>query len=458
MILLNIIIIFILIGLNAFFVAVEFAAVSSHGSRLDLLSDPDRKANKLVHAWLEHPKVRDRLIAACQLGITVVSLALGVVGEKVFRAILQPVFANEQLPTWVKAIDFLLPALPLILVLIIITGLYIVLGEQVPKVAVLHDPEKFALLSAPIMDIFGKVFQWLINLIDWCTRQVLQAFDIPARSGSALITPEDLKQMVSGPEVEGVLEAPEREMLSAVIDFGELVVKQIMIPRLEIIALDANAPLYAAIDLVLENGITKIPVYEDDLDHITGILHMRDMIRAQKEKIDLTTSVGKLKREALFVPETISMNDLLREFRTRQSHIAIVMDEFGGTSGLVTLEDLLEEIVGDVRDSFETNPPSIVTTADGKIMIDGLTTIEEVNEHFGLNLSDPHYDTIAGFVLGRLGRMARTGDVVYVKKENIRLRVEQMDHLRIDQLCLMHTHFHEEANERDGTLSKRIEK
>ncbi|MEN6436731.1 MAG: transporter associated domain-containing protein, partial [Anaerolineaceae bacterium] len=138
--------------------------------------------------------------------------------------------------------------------------------------------------------------------------------------------------------------------------------------------------------------------------------------------------------------------------------IAIVMDEFGGTSGLVTLEDLLEEIVGDVRDSFETAPPSIVTTADGKIMIDGLTTIEEVNEHFGLNLADPHYDTVAGYVLGRLGRMARIGDVVYVRDENIRFRVDQMDHLRIDQLCLTYTHFHEASRDDTGVSPKGSEK
>ncbi|MEN6436496.1 MAG: hemolysin family protein, partial [Anaerolineaceae bacterium] len=362
MIFLNIVLIFILIGLNAFFVAVQFAAVSSRRSRLDLLADSGSRASELVHAWLEHPWVRDRLIAACQFGITVISLTLGVVGEKVFRAILQPVFAGEHLPDWLQAIDLILPALPIILMLIFITGFYVVLGEQVPKLAVLHNPEKFALFAAPIMDIFNKVFGWIIDTLNWFTRQVLQASDIPARSGAALITPEDLKQMVSGPQVEKVLEAPEREMLSAVIDFGELVVKQIMISRLEIIALDTNAPLYAAIDLLLENSITKIPIYEDDLDHITGILHLRDVVKAQKEKNDLSTPVGNLKREALFVPETISVNDLLHEFRARQSHIAIVMDEFGGTSGLVTLEDLLEEIVGDVRDSFETAPPSIVTT------------------------------------------------------------------------------------------------
>ncbi len=458
MIFLNIVLMFILIGLNAFFVAVQYAAVSSRRSRLDLLADTGSRASELVHAWLEHPWVRDRLIVACQFGITVISLTLGVVGEKVFRAILQPVFAGEHLPGWLQAIDLILPALPIILVLIFITGFYVVLGEQVPKLAVLHNPEKFALFAAPIMDIFNKVFGWFIDTLNWFTRQVLQASDIPARSGAALITPEDLKQMVSGPQVEKVLEAPEREMLSAVIDFGELVVKQIMISRLEIIALDTNAPIYAAIDLLLENSITKIPIYEDDLDHITGILHLRDVVKAQKEKTDLSTPVGNLKREALFVPETISVNDLLHEFRARQSHIAIVMDEFGGTSGLVTLEDLLEEIVGDVRDSFETAPPSIVTTADGKIMIDGLTTIEEVNEHFGLNLADPHYDTVAGYVLGRLGRMARIGDVVYVREENIRFRVDQMDHLRIDQLCLTYTHFHEASRDNTGVSPKGSEK
>ncbi len=282
-----------------------------------------------------------------------------------------------------------------------------------------------------------------MDILDWATRQILQLLGIPASLGSVLITPEELKQIVSGPEVEGLLEAPERDMLTAVIDFGELVVRQIMIPRMEIVALDSTAPISAGIDLVLENSITKIPVFEEDVDNITGILHLRDLVLAQKENQDPSTTVGSLKREALYVPETISVNDLLHQFRARHTHIAIVLDEFGGTSGLVTLEDLLEEIVGDVRDGFENEPPSFMTTPEGKIIIDGFTTIEDVNEHFGLNLHDPHYDTIAGFMLGRLGRIARTGDVIEVKEENIRLQVDQMDRMRIDQVCLTRISLHE---------------
>ncbi len=448
MILLNFLIIFLLIGFNAFFVAVEFAAVSSRRSRLDMLTKEDGKAANLVRRWLEHPKARDRLIAASQLGITVVSLALGAVGENTFEALLNPLFNGKHFPGWLQIIDFILPALPIIFSLIIVTSLHVVLGEQVPKVAVLRAPEKFALLSAPIMDFYSKIFKGFIDILDWATRQILSLLGIPANFSNVLITSEELKQIVSGPEVEGMLEEPEREMLSAVIDFGDLVARQIMIPRMEIVALDAAAPLSAGIDRVLENSITKIPVYEDDLDNITGILHLRDLIKAQRNKLDPSTPVGSLKREALFVPESISVNDLLHQFKATQSHLAIVMDEFGGTLGLVTLEDVLEEIVGDVRDAFESEPPSIVTSADGTIIIDGLTMLEDVNEHFGINLQDPHYDTIAGFILGKLGRLARPGDVVELKEEKILLKVEQMNRMRIDQVLLQHIAYGQETAEK----------
>lgn len=448
MILLNVLIIFLLIGFNAFFVAVEFAAVASRRSRLDMLTKDDDKAPNLVRLWLENPKARDRLIASSQLGITVVSLALGAVGENTFESLLNPLFNGRHFPGWLQIIDFILPALPIILSLVIVTSLHVVLGEQVPKVAVLRAPEKFALLSAPFMNFYSKIFKWFIDILDWATRQILSLLGIPANFSNVLITSEELKQIVSGPEVEGMLEEPEREMLSAVIDFGDLVARQIMIPRMEIVALDSAAPLSAGIDRVLENSITKIPIYEEDLDNIIGILHLRDLIKAQRNQLDPSTPVGSLKREALFVPESISVNDLLHQFKATQSHLAIVMDEFGGTLGLVTLEDVLEEIVGDVRDAFESEPPSIVTTADGTIIIDGLTMLEDVNEHFGLNLQDPHYDTIAGFILGKLGRLARPGDVVELKEEKILLKVEQMNRMRIDQVQLLHTAHGQEPAEK----------
>ena len=437
----NILLILVLVGLNGFFVAVEFAIVSSRRTRLELISKDKGRAYQLVHGWLEHNNARDRLIAASQLGITLVSLALGAVGENTFEAWLEPYFEKLLLPGWLTFLEFILPIMPLALSLILVTSLHVVLGEQVPKVAVLRKPEQFALLSAPIMDVFGKVFKGFISVLDWATRLILGLIGLPPDTSSTTVyTIEEIREMVSGPEVEGLMEEPEREMLSAVIDFGNLLVRQVLIPRTEMIAVEANTPIQEAIRLAIEHAHTKLPVYIESLDQVIGIVHLPDLVRATQENDKTTSCVRDLMREALFVPETISVNKLLLQFRLRKKHLAIVLDEFGGTSGLVTLEDLVEEIIGVVEDPFENSPPAIQNLSDGTFLIDGLTLIEDVNEHFGFSLEDEDYDTIAGFMLGKLGRLAITGDSVEDSQNSVHLLVEEMDGMRIARLKLSFLH------------------
>lgn len=435
----NILLIIVLIALNAFFVGVEFAAVSSRRSRLDLLAGTDGPAARQVRTWLESTAERDRLIAASQLGITIVSLALGAVGENAFEAWLEPFFHNALLPPELSFLQSIIPALPLAISLIIVTGFHVVLGEQVPKVAVLRSPEKFALLAAPVMIVFGKIFKGFIDLLDAATRMVLGLAGLPPSSAhSSVYSLEEIKQMVSGPEVEGVIEKPERDMLSAIIDFGELVVRQVAIPRTEIIAVEAGTPTSEIIDIAAQNGVTKLPVYEETLDQVIGMVHLRDLLVDMQKQLSGAPQrcARDLARDALFVPETISVNDLLTQFRARRTHIAIVLDEYGGTAGLVTLEDLMEEIVGDYRDPFDAAPPPIQTLPDGSIMLDGMVLINEINEQLGITLADPYYDTIAGFVLGKLGRIPVVGDTVEDRGSRVRLRVESMDHLRVARLSL----------------------
>ncbi len=431
--------ILILIALNAFFVGVEFSVVASRRSRLDLLAEPNSRGIKLIHQWLEDDFARDRLIAASQLGITLVSLALGAAGENAFEAMLEPYFQQITLPVTLNFLQGLLTAFPLIISLTVVTAFHVVLGEQVPKVAVLRGPERFAIFSAPIMHAFIRVFRGFIFLLDWATRMILRLIGLPSsdHSHSAAISVDELKQIVSGPEVEGVIDRPEQEMLSAVIDFGELFVRQVSIPRTEIIAVDGSNTVAEAMHIAGQHGVTKLPVYEENLDQISGILHLKDALPALLEDAKLRDRPAReMAREALFVPESISVNDLLVHMRARHQHMAITLDEFGGTAGLVTLEDLLEEIVGNVQDQFDGDRQEIEQQADGSALVNGMAQIDEVNEYFGLSLYDPDYDTIAGFVLGKLGRIAQVGDIVEDNEQKIRLEVESMDRLRIARIHL----------------------
>jgi putative hemolysin len=431
----NLVFILILIALNGFFVGVEFAAVASRRARLENLAPENSRSLKIVKSWLENTGARDHLIAASQLGITLVSLVLGAVGENTFQEILAPLFHTVRLPLALEFINTILPVFPLVLSLTLITAMHVILGEQVPKVAILRSPERFALVAAPFMQIFIRVFRGFINLLDGCARLILKLIGLTS-SGvySSVYTLDEIRLIVAGPETEAVLEQPERDMLSAVIDFGELVVRQVSVPRTEIVAVEADLPLAEIVPLVTQHPFTKFPVYEDNLDQILGILHVRDVINAMQDPSSQGVSARSLAREALFAPENISVNDLLQQFRSRRTHIAIVLDEFGGTAGLVTLENLLEKIVGEFRDPFDAAPPTIQVLPDGSTMVDGLTTIDEVNDHLGLDLRNPDYDTIAGYILGKLGRIPQVGDAVTDPENHFRLKVEAMDRLRIAQL------------------------
>ncbi len=432
----NFLLILVLVALNGFFVSVEFAAVASRRSRLELMVVEGSRAGEIVKRWLDSPADRDRLIAAAQLGITIVSLALGAVGENTFEALLAPYFHSLSLTPAFTSLEPLLTILPLIFSLIIVTSLHVILGEQVPKVAALHMPERFALLLAPPMHVFSITFKWFVNILDWATRHTLKLFGLEAvGEHSVMYTVEELKQIVTESEEGGIIETPEREMLHAIFDFGNILVRQVMNPRTEIVALEADTPLEESISLAIDTTFSKFPVYENDLDHILGIVHIRDLLRARQDPARRNCLARSLVSEALFVPETLPIKNVLQEFRKRRQHIAIVLDEYGGTAGVVTLEDIMEEIVGEVSDPYDSPHPEIFVRPDGEVIIEGLALMDEVNEKLGISLSDPHYDTIAGYVLGKLNRMPEVGDVVEIG-DGLRLTVIKMDGLRIEQLAL----------------------
>jgi putative hemolysin len=433
----NILLILVLIVLNGFFVGIEYSAVSGRRSRLDIVADEDNPYLETVRTWFEQPAARERLIAACQLGITFVSLALGAVGENAFEAWLEPLFESILLPQQLTFLRHAITALPLILSLLVITSLLVVLGELVPKVAVLRFPERFALIGAPVMTVFAFTFRYFIDMLDWATQFILRLLGLPAGGGhSNVLSPEEFKLMVNGPEAEHI-EPSEREMISAIIGLGDMSVRQVRVPRVNIIAVDADSPVEEIMRVATENGRTKLPVFEDTLESIIGIVHVLDVLEAlQKEDGYQNITARDLAREAIYVPESSSAINLFLQLQNHRTSIAIVLDEFGGTGGLVTFEDLLEEIIGDVQDQFDIETPPIHMLADGSALIDGMTLIEDVNEYFSLDLEDPFYNTIAGYILGKMETIPELGAVVEVEEQGICLTVNEMERHRIARVYM----------------------
>jgi len=426
--LLGLVAVAVLVLANGFFVAAEFALVSVRPTRIAELVAKGNPGAQWVKKALENP---DRVIAATQLGITLASLGLGWVGEPALSHLMAPLFhllpgeiSSDLSHTISAGVSFA-----------IITFLHVVIGELAPKSIALQNPEKTSLIVArPTLwtELIFKPFIWALN---GTGNLLLKLVGVNAASGHELVhSVEELRMLVTASTEEGVVESDESEMLHAVFDFGELLVRQVMIPRTEISAFEADMNLREAIDIAIHSSFTKFPVYDDHLDNIVGVVHIKDLLRAEQDPERQDCLVRSIMRDALFIPETVPVKAVLQQFRNQRQHIAIVMDEFSGTAGLVTLEDLMEEIVGEVSDPFDASNPEIHPISTNTVIIDGLATIDDVNDALGTQFKAPYYDTIAGFFLGAFGRIPSEGDEV--ETQGIRLRVETMDAMRIESLKL----------------------
>lgn len=424
----RLLLVLILVLANGFFVAAEFSLVSVRKTRIAELVAQDNPAAIWVHKAIENP---DSVIAATQLGITLASLGLGWIGEPALAHLIQPVV--ELFPVTVQSgISHTISAG---IAFALITFMHVVAGELAPKSIALQDPEKTSLYVGRPTVIAEQIFKPAIWILNGAGNALLRVVGVQPASGHQLVhSVEELKMIVAASTEGGTVEVDESEMLHAIFDLSALTVRQVLVPRTEMIAVEADEPLEQVVDLSMKNPYTKFPVYEDDIDQIIGVVHLREVLIAMRDPNRLNCTARDLCRDAIYVPESISVNKLLREFRLRRQHIAIALDEFGGTAGLVTLEDLLEEIVGEVSDPFDTTIPDVERLPDGTILIDGMAMIDDVNDRLGIHLVEPNYDTIAGYVLGKLNRMPRLNDVV--EGDGVRLQVVQMDGMRIERITL----------------------
>jgi CBS domain containing-hemolysin-like protein len=425
----------ILIGLNAFFVMIEFSLVVSRRSRIDHLSASGSRGAKIVQRWLSDPKQRERLIAASQLGVTIVSLALGDQGERTFDVIITPMFNGLPLS---PALAGVIRGLPLLLSLIIVSSVHVVMGEQVPKVAALRNAEKvISTLSLP-MRLFTVVAAPLIWLLDRAATLVLRLIGLEGSDAHAVLyTVEDLKQIMRESEEGGVLAEQEREMITAVIDFRDIVTRQVMVPRTEVAMVEADAPISNLLEQAIQTPHTKFPVYEADPDHVVGVVFTKELVKLLAEgNFDRSRKIRTMMRDVLFVPDSLGVEHLLARFRAKHQQLAIVLDEFGGTAGIVTVEDILEEIVGDLRDEFESQiPPPIQRLKNGESSIEGLMQITEFNDQFATHIVDENYDTMGGFIMGQLERIPVVGDTITTN--DLTLKVAAMDNLRVERITVI---------------------
>ncbi|HTP09604.1 MAG TPA: hemolysin family protein [Anaerolineae bacterium] len=431
---LGLVLVIILVMINAFFVAAEFSLVSVRKTRIaERVARGDTGANAIQKAIADPT----RFIAATQLGVTLASLGLGWIGEPALSHLIEPWLA--WLPGQIAGTAAHIAAAGII-AFVLITSLHVILGELMPKSMALQRPERAALLVARPILLVEQLFRPFIWILNSAGNFLLRALGFNRSSEKDhLHSVEELKMLVDASEEGGVLEKQESEMLHAVFDFGDLTAHQVMVPRTEMITLDVETPLEEVYDFAAQHHRTKYPVYENDLDHITGILHVKDLVPAMRLPPDRRPALRQLMREPLFVPATIGVNDLLARFRQRKQHIAILLDEYGGTAGLVALQDILEELIGEMSDGFGPDEPEIQKLPDGRLRLSGLMLLTDFNATFAVNLVDPNYETIAGYMMGQLDRIPKAGDEVEVPAGDhdlLRLRVDVMDGKRIAWITL----------------------
>jgi magnesium and cobalt exporter, CNNM family len=409
---------------NGFFVAAEFSLVTVRKTRIDQLIAEGSSTARVVRRALNNP---DSYIAATQLGITMTSLGLGWVGEPALAHVIEPAFAvlGDRIALATSH------SIAFTIAFAVITSLHIVLGELAPKTVALQYPERMSLIVARPTELFMKVFWPFIRLLNGMGRAVVQAFGMRPPSGHSLVhSEEELKMLVTASQEAGVIEEDEEQMLHRVFGFADLTAGQVMVPRTEMVAIAADASIDGVLQAVARGGHDRYPVYKKDLDNIVGVLHLTDLLLviASGSAVD----VSALARDAYTVPETMPADTLLGEMRARNTPLAIVIDEYGGTAGLVTFAGLMERIVGSL--GHEGAGGGITVLADGSALVDGLALVTDVNEQFGLHIDEDVYNTIGGYVLGRLGRRARLGDRIEVERRM--MRVEALDGLRVARVFI----------------------
>ncbi len=420
----------VLVLLNGIFSASEIALVTIRRSRLQQLVEEGNRSAARVQRLKANP---GRFLAVIQIGIN-------------FLGFLASAFAAVSLvdgaAAWFRSLGPLVDAaevIALIVVTILLTLFTIVFGELVPKQIGLAHGERVVMTTSRLMEALGTIFGPLVTVWTWITRRIARLFgaDVPA---DETISSEELRLIIEQVGEQGVLEAEEEQMIQAVIELGEQRVHEVMVPRTAMVTLTAAATFEEAIDLVIGEGHSRIPVYEESIDEIIGIFYAKDLLPFFKSEPPARPALRTLLRTPVFVPESLPVDALLQELQRRKVHIAIVLDEYGGTAGLVTIEDLLEEIVGEIQDEYDVEEPMIVSLSPDEARVDGRASVDDLAELFDIQFDledEDEFDTVGGLVYHRVGGIPKPGDQVDV--DGISLTVESIVGRRVGKVLVIRT-------------------
>ncbi len=422
---LELILVVILICINAFFAMAEIALITIRKTRVRQLVEEGNRSAILVERLLNQPT---RLMATIQTGVTLIAA---------FSSAIAATSAVAPLSYWLRAhssgaLARSADTIALVLVTLPVAILTLVVGEIAPKSLAVRYPDSLALLSARPIYGLQVLLSPIVAVLDWLANLVVRPLGGTASFTTPAVNEEELKMMVEASEEQGVLEAQETEMIHSILDFADTVVRKVMTPRIDITAVEVSAPLSELVRLINESGHSRLPVYEGDLDNIVGIVHAKDLLKLPPDVPRAQITIREVMRPPYFIPETKKIDELLAEFRRSKQQIALVRDEYGTITGVVTIEDLLEEIVGDIQDEYDVEEPMVQVINAHTTILNGKMPLSDVNDRLGLGLPEEEADTIGGFVFSLLGHQAEQGEVA--TWDGIQFKVEATDGRRIQKV------------------------
>ena len=423
--LISIFLIIIFIFINGFFAASEIAVVTLRKSRIRKLMDDNKKNAAILHKLRETP---EKFFATIQIGVTLAVTLASAIGGVIAVETLKPILEGISIPFLSASSE----AISIAIVASVITYFSIIFGELIPKTVALSHPETVGLLSARTIDKFSKLANIFVQILMFTTNMLLKPFGKKAFRKKSYISEDEIKLLLEEGRETGIFEDEEKQLIHSVFDFADIFVKEVMVPTPQMVTIGINMPIDQVKQIILEEKFTRYPIIGKDLNDIRGTLHAKDFFNTLLKTDNIM--IRKIIKPPLFAPETMKISFLLRDMQKRRVHMAIVIDEYGAVSGLVTLEDLIEEIIGEIRDEFDTESP-VIHLKDGSMIIDASINIRDLYDDYTVAIPEsPEYETLGGFIVTTLQRIPQPGDEIQIDSQ--RLKIIEMVGRRISKVKL----------------------
>ena len=428
-IILKIVILFALILVNAFFAMSEIAVISLNDNKIEKMAESGNKKAKQIKKLTESSS---SFLSTIQIGVTLAGFLTSATAAQSFAVMLAGAISKTAV---VKVIPIsVISGFSTVVITLIMSYFSLVLGELVPKKIAMQKSEKMAFMAAPVLTFVAAATRPVVKFLSLSTNGVLRIMGIDPHAGEETVTEEEIRMMVDVGGEKGVIEDSQKEMIDNIFEFDDMDVADIMTHRTDMVCVDVEEGLSEAVKLSIENGFSRIPVYEEDPDNIIGIIYVKDFLKYVGTSLPKTKSIKDIMREAYYVPETKRCGELFSEMTEKRVQMAVVVDEYGGTAGIVTLEDVLESIVGNIQDEYDQESDEFSIIDDKTFTVDGITDIEEVEEHIGKTFPEGDYDTIGGYIISVLGFLPQDGEMNEVTFENIRFTVLNVEDRRIGKV------------------------